>query len=125
MKSDGPLILAVVLLAAGLTIIFSYGVATAGFSAGYPLSAATLNMSIATNGPAAVGGMGLTLLGLLALIWALVCSVFGLFRLGSDESRLERAERKRLEREEKLERVEQRRLERAEKLGRAERVRLG
>ncbi|MGA2539208.1 MAG: hypothetical protein ABSF53_24590 [Terracidiphilus sp.] len=111
MKSDGPLILAVLLLAAGLTMIFTYGVGTAGFSAGYPLSAATLNMSIATNGPAAVGGMGLTLLGFLALIWALVCSVFGMFRWGDSEARLERAERRRLKEQERLDRLQRLHLE--------------
>jgi hypothetical protein len=105
MKSDGPLILAVVLLACGLSIIFAYGLGTASFSAGYPLSAANLHMSIATSGPAAVGGLGLVVLGLLAMAWALLCAVAGLFRLnGTDESRLERMESKRLKQEEKLER---------------------
>ena len=71
MKSTGPLILAVLLLASGLTIIFTFGVGTAGFNAAYPFSAANLNLSIATTGPAAVGGLGLTALGLLLLLWAL------------------------------------------------------
>jgi hypothetical protein len=78
MKSNGPLILAVLFLACGLTIIFVYGVGTAGFNAAYPFSAANLNLSIATTGPAAVGGLGLTALGLLLLLWALVCAVAGL-----------------------------------------------
>jgi hypothetical protein len=102
MKSDGPIILAVVLLGAGLTMIFTYGVGTAGLNAAYPISAANLHLSIATSGPAALGGFGLTVLGLLAMIWALLCAIMGMFTNGSGEARLERLERKRIEREEKL-----------------------
>ena len=105
MKSDAPLILAVLLLGTGLTMIFAYGLGTAGFSAGYPVSAANLHLSIATSGPAALGGLGLVGLGLLAMVWAMLCAVVGLFRFnGSDEDRLERMENKRLKHEEKLER---------------------
>jgi signal transduction histidine kinase len=112
MKSNGPLILAVLFLACGLTIIFVYGVGTAGFNAAYPFSAANLNLSIATTGPAAVGGLGLTALGLLLLLWALVCAVAGLASgVGSDQYRTDRAERKRLEQQQKLERTERKRLE--------------
>jgi len=113
MKSDGPVILAVVLLACGMTMIFAYGLGTAGFSAGYPLSAANLHISIATSGPAAVGGLALVALGLLAMVWALLCAVVGLFSFGgSDESRLERMENRRLKQEEKLERERLRQQER-------------
>jgi hypothetical protein len=113
MKSDGPLILAVVFVAAGLTVIFSYGIGSAGFNAAYPLSGANLQLSIATAGPAAVGGMALVALGLLVLLWALICAFAGLFRpnvrfedrpLRRDllgEKRLDREE-KILEREERL-----------------------
>ncbi|MGD0630632.1 MAG: hypothetical protein ABR987_14970 [Terracidiphilus sp.] len=112
MKSNGPLILAVLLLACGLTIIFAYGVGTAGFNAAYPFSAANLNLSIATAGPAAVGGLGLTALGLLLLLWALVCAIVGLASgVGSDQYRMDRAERKRLEQQQKFERSERKRLE--------------
>jgi hypothetical protein len=112
MKSNGPLILAVLLLASGLTIIFTFGVGTAGFNAAYPFSAANLNLSITTTGPAAVGGLGLTALGLLLLLWALVCAVTGLAS-GADSGkyRMDRVERKRLEQEQKLERAERKRLE--------------
>jgi hypothetical protein len=77
MKSDGPLILAVLFLATGLTLIFDYGVGTAAFNAAYPFSAANLQMSIATTGPAAIGGLALTALGVLTLCWALVCAFVG------------------------------------------------
>jgi hypothetical protein len=114
MKSDGPIILAVLLLAAGLTLIFTYGVGTAGMNAAYPVSAASLNLSIATAGPAAMGGIALLGVGLLVLVWALLCAFVGLFRTdgwGRDraERRMERLERKQLAREEKLERAERKR----------------
>jgi len=117
MKSDGPLILAVLCLTGGLVIIFAYGVGTAGFNAAYPFSGASLNLSIATNGPAAIGGMALTALGLLLLLWALLCAVVGLGSgVGSERNRLARTERKRLEQQQKLERAERKRLEQQELL---------
>ncbi len=112
MRSDGPLVLAVLLLASGLTIIFVYGVGTAGFNAAYPFSAANLNLSIATAGPAAIGGLSLAALGLLLLLWALVCSIAGLASgVGSAQNRTDRTERKRLEQQQKLEHAERKRLE--------------
>jgi hypothetical protein len=106
MKSDGPLILALLALGAGLTIIFTYGVGTGGFNAAYPVSAASLQMSISTKGPAAIGGLGLMALGLLLMIWALICAIVGQFvSFGTEQGRaerLERREQKRLEREERL-----------------------
>jgi signal transduction histidine kinase len=117
MKSNGPLILAVLFLACGLTIIFVYGAGTAGFNAAYPFSAASLNLSIATAGPAAVGGLALTALGLLFLLWALVCAFVGLASgAGSEQSRLDRVERKRLEQQQKLAHAERKRLEQQELL---------
>jgi len=115
MKSDGPLILAVVSLAAGLGLIFGYGNGTAGFNAAYPFAAANLNLSITTVGPAAIGGLGLTALGVLLLIWALICAILGQFRvIGTD--RPDRLERKRLEQQERLDKSERKRLEQQELL---------
>jgi hypothetical protein len=117
MKSDGPLILAVLFLVAGLSVIFTYGVGTSAFNAAYPLSGANLQLSIATTGPAAVGGLALTALGLLILAWALICSFIGLFQPAvgyrDHSGRLERLEQKRLEREERL---AQKRIDREERL---------
>jgi len=117
MRSDGPLILAVVSLAAGLSVIFSYGVGTTAFNAAYPLSGANLQLSIATTGPAAVGGLALVALGLLILTWALLCAFVGLFQpvsyRGEHPSRLERLELKRREQEARL---EQKRLNKEEKV---------
>jgi hypothetical protein len=113
MKSDGPLILAVLFLAAGLTTIFAYGVSTASFNAAYPFSAANLQMSISTAGPAAIGGLLLISLGLLLMVWALASAIVSEFMVfGTDSgrtTRLERREQKRLDREDRL-------LEREERL---------
>ncbi len=80
MRSDGPLLLAVLFLAAGLFVICDYGVGTAAFNAAYPLTAASLKLSIATAGPAAMGGLALVTVGALLLILALLCAIVGLFR---------------------------------------------
>jgi hypothetical protein len=112
MKSDGPLILALVCVACGLTIIFYYGVGTAGFNAAYPFAAANVHMSINTDGPGAVGGLALTALGVLLLVWAFLCALVGQFSpRGSNKYSPDRVERKRLEQEEKLARAERKRLE--------------
>jgi signal transduction histidine kinase len=117
MKSNTPLILAVLCLASGLAIIFSYGVGTAGFNAAYPFSAANLNLSIATTGGAAIGGLALTALGLLLMVWALLCAIVSEFTsISFSRYSPERVERKRLEQEEKLTRAERIRLEQESKL---------
>lgn len=96
-------------------MIFAYGVGTAGFNAAYPFSGANLQLSIATNGPAAIGGLGLATLGLLLLIWALICAILGQFRvIGTD--RPDRLERKRMEQQERLDKSERKRLEQQELL---------
>ena len=106
MRSNGPLLLAVLFLAAGLTVIFYYGVGTAGFNAAYPFSSASLQLSIATAGPAAVGGLALASLGLLIMAWALICAVVGLFTPAGayrdNLGRAQRLEQKRLDREERI-----------------------
>jgi hypothetical protein len=117
MRSDGPILLAVLFLAAGLAVIFTYGVSAEAFNAAYPLSGANLQLSIATAGPAAVGGLALAALGLLILAWALICAVVGLFTPAAayrdNLGRAQRLEQKRLDKEEVLER---KRLDREEKL---------
>jgi uncharacterized membrane protein len=59
-------------------------------SAAWPLSGASLNICITTNGPGAPGGVMLTSIGVLLLIWALIWSIVGQFRRnGSREKRTE------------------------------------
>lgn len=77
MRSDRPLIVSILLLAAGLALIIGYGNGSGGFNAAYPVSAANLQVAITTTGPAALGGLALTVLGLLAMLWALICAFIG------------------------------------------------
>ena len=77
MKPDRIVIASVLCLSAGLWLIFGYCHGTAGMSLGSALSAWSLNMSITTNGPGAPGGLALTVLGGLLLIWALILSIWG------------------------------------------------
>jgi len=113
MRSDGPLILAVLSLAAGLTILLTYGIRAGSFNAAYPFAAANLQVSVATSGPAAIGGLALIVLGILLMVWAIACAIVGQFTVfgtGSGRAdRRERGEQKRLDREERL-------LEREERL---------
>lgn len=118
MRSDGPLILALLFLAAGLTVIFHFGMGSAAFNAAYPFSAANLQLSIATTGPAAIGGLVMTAVGTLLLLWASICAFIGVLSgFGSDrkdeliERRSARFDRARLEQELKLEDTERRALE--------------
>jgi hypothetical protein len=90
MKPDRFLIAAVVLLASGLYVTFGYCNGTVGFSAGWPISTAALTINVTTNGPGALGGPALVGLGILLLLWALVCAVASQFRhLGSSRKKVE------------------------------------
>ncbi|HEU5350996.1 MAG TPA: hypothetical protein VFU55_05325 [Terracidiphilus sp.] len=88
MRSDRPLILSVILLAAGLWLTFGYCHGTAGMSAAYPFAGSSLHLQLATYGPAAVGGPLVTLVGLLVMAWALLCAIMAQFGLtGGEEDR--------------------------------------
>ena len=87
MRSDRSLIVSVLLLAAGLGLTFGYCNGTVGLNAGYPLSGASLKLSITTYGPAALGGPALTALGLVLLLWSWLRAIFqqiGLFGTSAD-----------------------------------------
>lgn len=93
MRPDRPLIVSVLCLAAGLGLIFGYCNGTAGMSAAYPLSGASLNVAITTNGPGALGGVALTALGLLLLIWAFLAAIVSQIRgAGPVRTKVERVE---------------------------------
>ena len=77
MKSDYVLIGSVFLLAIGLGLIFGYAQGTAGFSAAYPVSGASLQVSIKTTGLPAMLGFSLTLVGVLLLIAAVISAIVG------------------------------------------------
>ncbi|MGA3135675.1 MAG: hypothetical protein ABSC88_06755 [Terracidiphilus sp.] len=90
MKPDRPLILSVLLLAAGLGLIFGYCHGSAGLTAALPISGASFNLCTTTTGPGALGGFALTMLGFLLLIWSLLCAIVSQIRLiGSGRKREE------------------------------------
>ena len=80
MKPDRPLILSVIMLAAGLGIIFGYCHGTVGLNVAVPVSGASFILCTTTTGPGALGGFALTVLGVLLLIWALICAIIGQIR---------------------------------------------
>ena len=75
MKPDRPLIVSVLLLAAGLGLIIAYCHGNTNLSAAYPLSGSTLHLDLTTEGPAVLGGVLLTALGLLLLAWAFLVAI--------------------------------------------------
>jgi hypothetical protein len=87
MRSERPLIAAVVFLATGLSLIFGYCTGTTSFNAAYPLEASALHLDVTTIGPAAVGGMALVAFGLLLLVWALLGALVGQIGLLANNSR--------------------------------------
>lgn len=102
MRSDRPLIVSILLLAAGLGLIIGYCNGTAGFNAAFPLSGSTLQFALTTVGPAAVGGAVLTVLGLLMLLWALLAAIVSQFQTIGYNHRFDRLERReRLERDDR------------------------
>jgi len=81
MKPDRLLIAAVLFLATGLGLIFEYCHGTVSFNAALPVSGSSLVLCTTTTGPAALGGFTLTVIGVVLLIWALICSIIGEIRL--------------------------------------------
>jgi hypothetical protein len=75
MKSDCPLIASVLFLASGLGLIFGFCHGTAGLSAAFPVAASQLQLAITTTGPAALGGIALTSIGLLLMVWAVLAAI--------------------------------------------------
>lgn len=80
MKPDRFVIASVLFLSTGLGLIFGYCNGTAGMSASFPLSGASLSICTTTTGPGALGGVALTATGVLLLLCALLLSIVGQFR---------------------------------------------
>jgi hypothetical protein len=79
MRADRPLIGAVLFLGCGLGLILGYCHGTTGFSAAYPFSGSTLHLDLTTVGPAVLGGVTCTAIGLLMLVWAFLAAIVSLF----------------------------------------------
>ncbi len=89
MRAERPLLLGVLFLAGGLATILSYCNGASNFTASFPFTGSTLHIDVLTNGPAAVGGVVLTAIGLLLLVWAFLAAIVGqislLFNRSHDE----------------------------------------
>lgn len=79
MRSDRPLILAVIFLGVGLGVIIGYCNGTTGFSASYPFTNSILHLEMTTTGVGVVGGVVATAVGLLLMIWAFFAAIVSLF----------------------------------------------
>jgi hypothetical protein len=77
MKADRPLLGAILFLACGLGLILGYCTGATTFNAAFPFAASTLHIDVLTNGPAAAGGVVLTAIGLLLLVWAVLAAIVG------------------------------------------------
>jgi hypothetical protein len=77
MRANIPLIGAVLFLVAGLGLILTYGQNTSSFNMGIPIAASALQIAIVTTGPAVVGGVCLTAVGLLLLVLATILAILG------------------------------------------------
>ena len=80
MKSDRFVIGAVVLLAAGLALLFGFTNGTTGVTLGYPLSNTKLHVDITTTGLPALAGLPLLAAGALLLFVALIAAIAAQFR---------------------------------------------
>lgn len=83
MNLDRLLIASVLCLSAGLGVIFGYCNGTIGANAGWPLAACSLQISVTTTGPGALGGLVLTVLGVLLLICATLVAIIHQFKSGA------------------------------------------
>ncbi len=75
MRPNLPLIGALLFLVAGLGLIIGYSQGTSSINMGYPIAASTVQIALTTTGPAVVGGVCLTAVGLLLMFWALICAI--------------------------------------------------
>ena len=75
MRADRPLLVSAAFLGAGLWLIFRYGVSGAGISAVLRWSNVGFHLNLAENGPAAIGGVALTAIGLLLFAWAILVAI--------------------------------------------------
>lgn len=75
MRADRPVLASAVSLAAGLSLIFCYGTSESALNAALPVANSNFHLSVATAGPAAIGGVILTAIGVLFLVWAILAAI--------------------------------------------------
>jgi hypothetical protein len=77
MNAERTLIISVAFLALGLGLIFGFCHGNAGFSAAYPPSGASFQLSLTTTGLPAEGGFAATVIGVVLLLPAFSASHSG------------------------------------------------
>lgn len=78
-RSDGPLILAMIFLCAGLGVLIGFCNGTTGFSASYPFTGSILHVEMTTTGVGVIGGLVSIGIGALLMVWAVLAAIVGLF----------------------------------------------
>lgn len=76
MRADRPVLVSAVFLAAGLSVLFCYGHSGSSLNAALPMSHSGFHLHLTTAGGAAIGGVILTIIGVLCFIWA-ICAALG------------------------------------------------
>jgi hypothetical protein len=80
MRLDRLLIASVLCLSAGLGVIFEFCQGTVKVGAAWPPDGCLIQISTTTSGPAAFGGLVLTVLGVLLLLCATLVAIVGQFQ---------------------------------------------
>lgn len=75
MRPDRPVIGAVVCLTTGVALVVAYCHGATGANIAYPFSGSTLHIDLTTSGPAVLGGLFFTAVGVLLLAWALLTAI--------------------------------------------------
>jgi TRAP-type C4-dicarboxylate transport system permease small subunit len=75
MNAERTLIVSVALLALGLGLIFGFCHGSAGFSAAYPASGASFQLSLTTTGIPAEAGVAATVFGIVLLLAAFLQAI--------------------------------------------------
>lgn len=75
MRADRPVLVSAAFLAAGLSVLFCYGRSGSGLNAALPMSNSGFHLFLSTAGGAAIGGVILTIIGVLCFIWAIFAAL--------------------------------------------------
>ncbi|HUB53101.1 MAG TPA: hypothetical protein VL986_13180 [Terracidiphilus sp.] len=78
MRSDGPLLLAIVFLGIGIGVMVGFGDGHTGFNAAYPFTGSMVHFDLTTTGPGVLGAAAAGAVGALCLVWAIFAAIVGL-----------------------------------------------
>lgn len=85
MKSDWLLIFSVLCLGFGLGVLLGYCTDHSSFAAAYPFAGSVLHVDFTTAGPGVLGGLALTFLGCVLLVWAFFAAIVAQIRSIGEE----------------------------------------